>query len=206
MHGRPFRFAGSRPEGDAPDDQYATSPEKVYNADGAPPGAGDAPPAEARVVNEYDPNGYINPHASLRAEIPKETHGDHSGWESGPRPGKVDMSAEGHAPSEWDPHSVAPDTSNIKMTPYGKQAPVIEGVELLVASGMQECMVCQAIISESYVMGVHYKCEREVATPPPSRAIAGAARVHAMYSHSPAPHPPHPPPPGTSVAGTCATG
>ena len=43
------------------------------------------------------------------------------------------------------------DTANLKMIPFGKHLPREEGIEYLIATGIQECMLCQAIVSEAYV-------------------------------------------------------
>jgi len=42
------------------------------------------------------------------------------------------------------------------MVPFGKQVGQVPGIQYMVASGKQECMICQAIVSESYIMGPQY--------------------------------------------------
>jgi hypothetical protein len=42
------------------------------------------------------------------------------------------------------------------MIPFGKHLPREANIEYLVATGSQECMICQAIVSEAYIMGPQY--------------------------------------------------
>eukprot|EP00941_MAST-03F_sp_MAST-3F-sp1_P004531 g4531.t1 len=59
-------------------------------------------------------------------------------------------------PSDFDPNSQAPDTSRLQMIPFGKHVPREAGRDYLVATGEQECMICEALVSEAYVMGPQY--------------------------------------------------
>lgn len=59
-------------------------------------------------------------------------------------------------PSDWDPNSASPNVDNLRMIPFGKHLPREQGIEYLVATGSQECMICQSIVSEAYVMGPQY--------------------------------------------------
>eukprot|EP00941_MAST-03F_sp_MAST-3F-sp1_P002176 g2176.t1 len=59
-------------------------------------------------------------------------------------------------PPDWDPNSASPDTSKLQMIPFGKHVPRESGKEYLIATGRQECIICQSIVSEAYVMGPQY--------------------------------------------------